>query len=759
MGHDDWGVVPEEPGSNGVSQTRVRLSTTAGDIVISLATREAPFTTAAFLCLLDEGQLTSVRFLRVVRQESDHGQPCIDVIQTMPIDIESGQRLMYHESTAVTGLRHKDGAVSLARSVTAGSIPGAFFICIGDQPGLDHGGARIADGLGFAVFGEVISGMDVVRAIHERETIMESPDPYLRGQILKSPVDILSARRESAAATELLRALAEDYWHYRLREHPEEVSIGGYTHAMSTMGGGAPVDHERRLVLAQAMLARAHAIVPAQLSEQDAISLQLLVEQLSRITEGWRCGDHLAPKLYPFGFTEIPAYLIGSTPLATRQDFERFVSLLQSIPSYFGGHLETLQLAHSIGYRMPRVLASRLRGLLAAQLAEDGFAAAVRARFAEPTVDIDPETLSLLSDVAGEMVETRVLPALREMLRFLDDTGDDFLRETISICDQPDGAEYYRFRVRQQTSMDLDPEKIHEIGLNEVVKLQSELHRLLEEVGCDAPAYASRLATEGIFTSADALRERVCVVAKNIDGVLPKAFGRLPRVTYDVRSFTIDQSHHRPIAMAQMAPADRSLPGVFWITALPERCPAHLLVSLTLHEAWPGHLMQFAIAQEQHDLPHFRRHSFLEYNAYIEGWALYCERLGYDLGLYRDPRDRFGQLGNDLWRAARLVVDTGIHWKGWSRDQAIEYLIDTAYLPRATAEVEIDRYIGMPAQALSYKIGELTISRLRAEASARLGDAFSLREFHDAVLAIGPVSLPLLEQAVSSWVKGTIERC
>ncbi|HKT53910.1 MAG TPA: DUF885 domain-containing protein, partial [Caulobacteraceae bacterium] len=256
-----------------------------------------------------------------------------------------------------------------------------------------------------------------------------------------------------------------------------------------------------------------------------------------------------------------------------------------------------------------------------------------------------------------------------------------------------------------------------------------------------------------IAPDAASLLKQVRALAKQIDGLLPRLFGRLPRITYAVEQFTADASAALPPALAQPAPADRATAGVYWLTALPERCPEHLHVPLTLHEAWPGHLMQFALAQEQESLPAFRRHGWSEYNGYVEGWALYCERLGEELGLYRDPADRFGLLSFELWRAARLVVDTGLHWNGWGRDQAIEYMVENTFLPRGTIEAEVDRYIGMPAQALSYKLGERTITALRAEAEAALGDRFALRDFHDELLALGPVSLDALQGHMRRWIE------
>lgn len=733
---------------------RVRLSTTEGDILIETNPGAAPASAGAFLRYADEGRFADVMFARAVHQNNDQGRPAINVLQTLPVGEGVEHLSVPHESTAQTGLTHDDGVVSLARLDPGTASPAAFFVCIGDQHALDHGGPRQADGLGFAAFGRVVEGMDVVRKIHSAEALAEAAIPYLNGQMLAEPVAIISARREGDSAKSLLSNLAEDYWEFRAREHPSEATAAGDHRYNDRLEGAALGDHERRAALATAMLHRARAIAADDLGDDEALSLGLLIGQLETLGDGWRLGDHLTPRLFPFGFTELPAYLLGGAPLQTRKDFEDFVARLNAVPVYFEACLETLQTALSRGYRLPRALASRVRGLIDAQIADSGIAAIVRARFSLRPAGVDQPTFKKLLAAAERALETAVAPAFQAVLAFFMAHEGDLYRDTISICDQPDGPAYYRFKVRQQTTTDLDPDAIHAIGLGEVRAIQDELADVLSQAGFegDARTYYEHLASSCIAPDAQSLLDRTRAIAKTIDGGLPRLFGCLPRITYAVQSFSEALSLQRPVAMAQAAPGDRTLPGIFWLTALPERCPTYLLIPLSLHEAWPGHLMQFALAQELDHLPKFRRQTSFDYNAYIEGWALYCERLGYDLGLYDDPRDRFGQLTYDLFRAARLVVDTGIHWKGWTRDEAINYMADNSLLPLDTIEAEIDRYIGMPAQALSYKIGERAIRSLREEAQAKLGSTFSLREFHDAVLETGAVSLAALQQHIRRWV-------
>jgi uncharacterized protein (DUF885 family)/cyclophilin family peptidyl-prolyl cis-trans isomerase len=725
----------------------VRLSTAAGDIVIRLEPDKAANTVAAFLDWLDSGRISGLRFARVVRAENDRSAPPIAVIQTMPEKYRPAP-VIEHESTAQSGLRHCDGAVSLARGPAGETTPEAFFICIGDQPALDHGGTRNSDGLGFAVFGVVVDGMDVVRTIHKGATRPDAPTPYLEDQILAVPVDIFVARREPATQAMRLQRLAEDYWRFFLREFPAEAAVAGAPPTDQRLGDARIDSLQRRNAQARALLERARDIDGTDLTREDAVTAELLVNLLTTIHDAWAAGDHLTTKLYPFGFTEIPAFLIGGAAISTSADEETLIARLNAIPDYFAGHVQTMKYAQHLGYRLPRVLLARVRGLVEAQLAAGGIADVVRARI---DLNHNPEAAAALNNAA--------LPALHNVLSYLHENEDALCRDTISVRDQPNGDAYYLFRVRQQTTTDLHPDEIHALGLEDVASLRADLDGMLADAGaqCTASTYLAHLARTSIAADAASLLQRTRSVAKTIDGKLPLLFGRLPRITYAVEGFSPAQSLQRPVAMAQPSPADRRLPGIFWITALPERCPTHMLVSLCLHEAWPGHLMQFALAHENVELPAFRRHASFDFNAYIEGWALYCERLGYEVGLYDDPHDRIGQMTNDLWRAARLVVDTGIHWKLWSRTEAIDYLVANAFLPRETAEAEVDRYIGMPAQALSYKIGERTIRALRKEAETQLGDAFCVRRFHDAVLETGAVSLTVLQKHIRHWITSTSE--
>lgn len=732
----------------------VRVVTDAGDLLIELYIDRAPRSAVAFLSQVEAGAYDGGTFARAVRFDNDQGMPQIQVIQAGVAPPPDLSITVEHEPTGSTGLLHLDGAISLPRQSGGDGSPLSFFVSIGRQPALDSGGGRIADGLGFAVFGRVCAGMDVARAIHASATLPEAPHPYLKGQVIAEPVAIHLIRREATEPAILLSDLAQDYWAFRVREYPLEASAAGVRSAGRLLDRGRGVDHERRARLCRAMVERAREIDAHGLSAEDGASLSMLALQLEAQVTGFDLGAHLAPQLFPFGFADVPGQLAQSTPLNSIQDLEDFLARLLIAPEFLEEHWESLRLALASGYRVPRDLIPRILGLIDANLAETGLARLISTRTAGVNAGPDPALVDDLRHRIDEVVGARLIPALRALRQTLADLDPEYLTDSVSISDQPRGRDYYLFKVRQQTTTDLTPDEIHAFGLEEVARIERALDEVAARIQPDgARKDVAAVLGDGVAADGAALLDYVRATAKKIDGLLPRVIGHMPRITYAVEPFTPEQSLDLPPALAQPGPADRSMPGVFWLTALPERCPLHLVVPLTLHEAWPGHLMQLAIAYELEHLPAFRRYGWADYNSYIEGWALYCERLGHDLGLYGRPEEHFGQLSFDLWRATRLVVDTGLHWLGWSRRQAIDYMAGHTFLPQDTIESEIDRYIGMPAQALSYKIGERSIRGLRLQAEHTLGSRFSLREFHRAVLEVGPVPLSVLEAHVQHWIR------
>ncbi len=359
-------------------------------------------------------------------------------------------------------------------------------------------------------------------------------------------------------------------------------------------------------------------------------------------------------------------------------------------------------------------------------------------------------------------IESVVIPAYAKFEKFFRERYIPASRKTDGIWDTPDGLKFYEERTRFHTTTNLTPEQIHQIGLKEVARIRAEMDKVIREVGFKGSfaEFLEFLRTDKRFyyDTPDELFRAYAVLAKQIDPELVKLFKRLPRTPYGVRPIPATSAPNTTTAYYQGPALDGSRAGYYYVNLYrPEVRPKYEMEVLTLHEAVPGHHLQISLAQEQDDLPPFRRNA--EHTAYVEGWALYTESLGDRLGLYKDPYSRFGQLTYDMWRAVRLVVDTGIHAKHWTRQQAIDYFKANAAKTEADIINEVDRYISWPGQALAYKIGQLRILELRAEAERQLGAKFDIRDFHDEVLKNGAVPLDVLEKQVRHWISSpTIEK-
>jgi uncharacterized protein (DUF885 family) len=350
---------------------------------------------------------------------------------------------------------------------------------------------------------------------------------------------------------------------------------------------------------------------------------------------------------------------------------------------------------------------------------------------------------------AVNTIRERVQPAYVELLKFMRTEYVPGLRTTLAAQDLPDGKAFYRAKIREFTTLDMEPEAIHSIGLAEVARLHEEMLGVMRETGFqgDFPAFLESLRSDPRFyaKTQDELLMRAAWIAKKFDGKAAQYFGYLPRARFAIKPVPDD--------LAPFYTAGRGGPGVYLVNTydLPNR-PLYNLTALTLHESAPGHAFQMPIAMEHKDQPEFRQHTYI--SAYGEGWALYCESLGVEMGMYETPYDRFGMLGYQIWRAARLVVDTGVHAQGWTREQALAYLRQYTALPEHEIETEVDRYIAWPAQALSYYLGEKALLRVRANAEQALGERFNIRAFHDAVLELGSVPLPVLESHITRFIAG-----
>lgn len=553
-------------------------------------------------------------------------------------------------------------------------------------------------------------------------------------------------------ATTQLAALANDYWQNQLDEEPVTGIDHGHAPARQLMFRESIADFARRDRSNAAFQDRLARIDRDALEGQDAITAALLERELACARERFRLDEHLRPLMFPFGPDAYVAYAINKTVLQNAGDAEDYLSRLATVPQYLADFQARLAAGIDKSHRLPSALLPRVLASLEAHLAPDLDDSIWYKPLRQSPVGLDES----LHERARAQISETIQPAYRQFADALREMYRDNSRDSLACTDAPDGEAYYRFIARYYTTVDTDPEDMHRLGLEEIERIAGEIEATADQAGFagDVAGFRALLASDPQFraASAEALRERMEVLAKRIDRRIPEFFKQMPRMTYGVESIPAAVSPQAPPAYAQPNPADGSSAGIFWVSSLPDRCPNYMHVPLVLHEAWPGHLMHLATLQEMQELPDFRRHGAAGYLAYLEGWALYCESLGEDMGLYADPGSRFGLLEMEMWRALRLVVDTGIHLYGWSRERAIELMKTQLTHSEETIAAEIDRYIGLPGQALSYKMGELKIVALRRLAEERLGPQFSLKDFHHRLMTAGPVTLPLLERHVQDWV-------
>lgn len=551
-----------------------------------------------------------------------------------------------------------------------------------------------------------------------------------------------------------LADLAERYWRFQCEEFPMTAIMAGEAFEGDALLRGAPADYRRRADWGREALIEWDAISSAALDDADRATHALLRRELKELVDTVAVRAHLRPSLYPLG----PDFLLTSwarmTSLSTIDDAKRYVARLRSIPAAIDDICACLAAGITAGFRYPRLVIDRAvevgRGMQGLPLDQNPFLAPLSA------LQQRDKALGKILIEGRAVIERQIVPAFARYGDFVDRDLRAVARDDLAITNDMDGAAYYAFLIEQNTTLAADPAEIHALGLAEIERIEGEMLEAAAEAGFpdDLDGFRRRLMTDNsqLAENCEALRERIEILSKRIDGRIPEFFGRVPRSTYTVASIPEAIAAAMPPAYAQPNPADRSAAGVHWITSIPSKLPRYMQVPVALHEAWPGHLMHLALIQEMESLPAFRRHGAMRYSACLEGWALYCERLGEDMGLYDSPEKRYGRLEMEIWRAVRLVTDTGLHTKGWTREQAIDCFRRHVALPVDIVAAEVDRYVALPGQALGYQLGNLRFRAIRAEAEALLGPRFRIRDFHDALMAAGPVTLDVLEDLMRGWM-------
>ncbi len=550
--------------------------------------------------------------------------------------------------------------------------------------------------------------------------------------------------------------LAADEWAWRLGQFPQlATSVGDASHddRLERVDAGSRAARLARWRGAREALA---AIPAAQMSPEARIDRAVFENQLHGFIAAIESRADLMPLNSDSSFYGPLVDLGGAQPLRDVHDYRRFLARLADIPRFMREHAAMMREGLATGFTVPQVV---LEGRDQPLAAIAGLVDAVATPFWKPfgafPAGVPLEARTALQDEARRVIETQVLPAYRELLAFLRDVYVPGARRTTAACDLPDGDAFYAAQIRQYTTLPLTADEIHSRGLEEVARILGEMHDVRRQAGFggELPAFLQFLRSDPQFyaRTPHELLAHASWIAKRIDGLLPRFFGVLPRQPYGVAPVPDDIAPFYTTGRYVPAPQPTGFAGTYWVnTHALESRPLYTLPALTLHEAVPGHHLQIALAGELAGQPPYRRHGFVD--AFGEGWALYAEHLGDEMGVYLTPYEQFGRLAYEMWRAARLVVDTGLHAKRWSREHARAYLLAHTALSAHEVATEVDRYIGWPGQALSYKIGEIRIRELRARAEHRLGARFDLRAFHDAVLALGSVPLGILEQQVDAWI-------
>lgn len=437
------------------------------------------------------------------------------------------------------------------------------------------------------------------------------------------------------------------------------------------------------------------------------------------------------------------------------KDYEDWIERLNGVPTLVDQTIALMREGLKHKNVNPKIIMLRVRAQLKAQLVDNPDQSPFFEPFKQFAATMTPADRGRVIGKARIAIRDAVVPAFRKLETFLVKEYLPKCRESVGIWDTPNGADFYRNRIEWHTGTKLSPDQIHDIGLQEIERIRSEMRAIADRTGFHGSLaeFFIKLKADPRFkiTNADALLHAYEAQAKRIDPLLPKLFGKLPRIPYGVRAIPAASAPDTTSAYYRQASPDGRRPGYFTVNLhKPEDRPTYEIPALTLHEAVPGHHLQIALSYEIADLPNFRRET--DATAFVEGWGLYAESLGDELGLLDDPYDKFGQLTFDMWRALRLVIDTGIHQKRWNREQAIALFKANTAKSDVEIENEVDRYIAWPAQALAYKIGQLKIRELRTLAEKQLGPRFDVREFHDTVLANGAVPLDILEQHIRSWL-------
>ena len=553
-----------------------------------------------------------------------------------------------------------------------------------------------------------------------------------------------------------LKDIADQYWSYQLEQFPEFASSLGVDDPIGRVSDASLEAEDSRVAKAKVWLARLDAIDTADLSEDDKTNYGILRRTLAEQIEANSYGQRTINFTNRGGWHQNFASMQNNLPFRNAQDYQTYINRLKQYATINDQSIAVANQALAGGYVQPCVSMVGYEKSISGLITDDPR----ESRFFEPFTrkipdGMDPEVFESLAGSAMVTIGALINPALKKHLDWYVKDYAPNCAKAPGVSSQPGGAKYYDFRIRQMTTTDKSADEIHKIGLSEVARIRAEMVKVAKEAGYDTrEAFIEHLRTDPQYyaKTPEELMEKVARVNKIIDGKMPSIIGKLARLPYGIKEIPAETAEGTTTAYYNPGSPDVGIAGFYYVnTSKLDQRPFWEIPALSVHEAVPGHHQQIALQQEL-DMPDFRKHGAF-FTAFVEGWGLYSERLGIEMELYDTPAKNMGRLSYEMWRACRLVVDTGIHSKDWSKQRAIDFMTDNTALSEANIEAEVNRYISWPGQALAYKMGELKIRELRGKATRELGDKFDLRAFHDVVLGQGAVPLDMLEAQVNRWIE------
>ncbi len=558
----------------------------------------------------------------------------------------------------------------------------------------------------------------------------------------------------NSEATKQLYKLFDEEWERGLRESPVFASMQGDKRFNDKWSDFSLAEFERQHQEDRAVLEKLKKIDRSQLSVSDRLNYDLFKKGYENSVERYKYKEFLTPITQRGGIQSIQD-TANRIPMQTVKDYEDWLARLNSFPTLMDQIIALMQEGKKQNIMWAKKVLERVPGQIEAHIVDSPEKSPFYKTFEKFPNDFSDADKKRLQEAAQKTISTKIVPSYKKLRDFFVNEYLPASYEKAGVWQHPDGEEYYSFLARSYTTTDMTPKEIHEKGLAEVKRIRAEMEKIREQVGFkgDLQAFFEHLRTDPKFfyKTPEELLNAYRAISKRIDPEVPKVIKTMPRMPYGVIPIPDQLAPDTTTAYYSRPAADGSRPGYYYVNLYkPETRPKWEMMALSIHEAVPGHHLQIALQQELGEVPNFRKYG--GYTAFTEGWGLYSESLGEDMGLYEDPYDKFGQLTYEMWRAVRLVVDTGMHYFKWDRQKAIDFFADNAAKTEQDIVNEIDRYISMPGQALAYKIGELKMKELRAKASKELGDKFDLREFHDVVLLSGAVPLDILERNVNEWI-------